>query len=414
MPWHVCNLPNMKIKKEYIKANSLLFLTMLGYSLVTALLSVYLSSRGISLANIGLIFSVGVIIAGLFRIPIGILIDCLGRKKFLIIGAIGYPLFAAGLIYASAVGHFIFLNLLVEFFGAIFWTAFSAHFFDIMSKGEEGVGMAGRNITLYTAAGIAPIIAGLLATNFGFTNLFMIGAAIAASGILVTLTVKDHNHAKKLCYVAMHEEYARILKIKGLPLIAAIIFLVDFMFVFWGIFMPIWLRQQGMSFEAIGLILSANLLLTVFLQIPIGKAIDKWPVRNILIPGFIMFWLGGALFFTFKNFYIYLLNRTFLVGTGSDMAYWPAVSMLAKLTPKVDNGGAVALIFGISASIKGFGALIGGFLTQRFGIQAVLIAVSYLALAAAIILIPFKILKKKGTQFHKVHHHRAHILNHRL
>jgi predicted MFS family arabinose efflux permease len=300
---------------------------------------------------------------------------------------------------------------MVAFFDAVFWTAFSAHFFDVMSRGEEGVGMAGRNITLYTASGIAPIIAGVLATKFGFGNLFMLGAAISVSGILVALTLKDHNHAKKLCYLAMHEEYANILKIKGLSLIAGIIFLVDFVFVFWSIFMPIWLLQIGISLDMIGVLLSANLLIGALLQIPIGKAIDKWPIRTILIPGFLMFWLGGVLFFAFKNYISYFFNRVIMLGTGSDMAYWPAVSMLAKLTPNVDNGGAVALIFGLSAAIKGFGALAGGYLAQMFGIETVLVAVSYLALAAAVILIPFKILKKKGTQFHKAHHHRAHVPN---
>ncbi|MCX6774796.1 MAG: MFS transporter, partial [DPANN group archaeon] len=180
-------------------------------------------------------------------------------------------------------------------------------------------------------------------------------------------------------------------------------------FVFWSIFMPIWLLQVGVSLDVIGVLLSANLLIGVFLQIPIGKAIDKWPVRTILIPGFLMFWLGGVLFFAFKNYISYFFNRAIMLGTGSDMAYWPAVSMLAKLTPQVDNGGAVALIFGLSAAIKGVGALAGGYLAQMFGIETVLVSISYLALAAAVILIPFNILKKKGTQFHKAHHHRAHI-----
>lgn len=396
---------------DYIKANAVLFLTTLGYGITTALLSVYFAERGISLAGIGLIFAVGSITAGLFRVPIGAVVDCLGRKKFLIIGAFGYPLFAIGLIYANATSHYVALKLMVDFFGAIFWTAFSAHFFDIMSKGKEGMAMAGRNIAIYSANAFTPIIAGIIATKLGFSNLFAIGAAISASAIFITLTVRDFNHTKKLCYSAMEGEYACILKIKGLALIAAIIFVVDFTFAFWGIFMPIWLLQQGISLEAIGAILTANLIVGALIQIPLGRAIDKLPLRNILIPGFFFFWLGGMIFFSLRNYFSYLIGRITL-GMSSDAAYWPAVSMLARLTPRVDNGGAVALIFGVSTALSGVGALIGGILTERFGIARVLWAISFIPLIVTICLFWSETLKKKGSQLHKMHHHRAHVPRH--
>jgi len=175
--------------------------------------------------------------------------------------------------------------------------------------------------------------------------------------------------------------------------------------------MPIWLLQQGISLEAIGFILTANLIVGAILQIPLGKAIDKMPVRNILIPGFLMFWLGGALFFVFKNYLAYMINRIIL-GAGSDLAYWPAVGMLAKLTPKVNNGGVVALIFGLSVALKGVGALISGMLTEAFGIPAVLTAISFISLGAAIAIVPIKLLRNKGTQFHKAHHHVGHMPRH--
>jgi MFS family permease len=399
------------MRDDYIKANAVLFLTTLGYGITTAFLSVYLADRGISLLGIGLVFAIGAIVAGLLRVPIGIVVDCLGRKKFLILGAIGYPIFAIGLIYASTVGHYIILNLFIQFFGAIFWTAFTAHFFDIMSQGKEGTDMAGRNIVLYSASAAAPILAGIIATKFGFANLFAIGAAIAASAIFVALTIKDFNHKQQLCYRSLQTEYNCILKIKGLALIATIIFLVDFTFVFWGIFMPIWLQQQGISLEAIGLILTINLIIGVLIQIPLGKAIDKLPVRKVLIPGFFLFWLGGMVFFSLRNYISYLAGRVML-GIGSDASYWPAVGMFAKLTPKADHGGAVALIFGLSTALSGVGALIGGILTTQFGIPKVLWAVSFIPLIVAISLFWSETLKKKGTQFHKAHHHIAHVPRH--
>jgi len=399
------------MRDDLLKANTVLFLTTLGYGITTALFSVYLANRGISLAGIGLVFAVGAIIAGLLRVPIGIIVDCFGRKKFLVLGAIGYPLFAIGLIYANSIGHFVALNLFVQFFGAIFWTAFSAHFFDIMAKGKEGTDIAGRNVISYSASAIAPVLAGILATKLGFGNLFVVGAAIAASAIFISLTVKDFNHRQQLCYTAVRQEYNCIFKIKGLALIAALIFSVDFTYAFWGIFMPVWLLQQGISLEAIGIILSATLIAGALIQIPLGKAIDKLPVKSILVPGFFLFWLGGMIFFSLKNYFSYLVGRVVL-GMGSDVSYWPGVGMLAKLTPKTEHGGAVALIFGLSTALSGVGALIGGILTVKFGIPKVLWAVGFIPLVISIMLLWSDTLKKKGTQFHKMHHHVARVPRH--
>ena len=399
------------MKDGYIRANAVLFLTTLGYGITTAFFSVYLASRGIPLAGIGLIFGIGSIIAGLFRVPIGIVVDCLGRKKFLILGTIGYPVFAIGLIYASTVSHYIILNLFIQFFGAIFWTAFSAHFFDIITKGREGMDIAGKNVISYSASASAPILAGFIATKLGFSNLFIIGAAIAASAIFIALTIKDFNNKQKLCYNALQMEYSCILKTKGLALIAAIIFLVDFTCMFWSIFMPIWLLQQGISLEAIGLILTINIIICTLIQIPLGRAIDKMQIRHIIIPGLLLFWLGGMIFFAFRNYFSYLIGRV-MIGSSSDTAYCPAVGMFAKLTPKVEHGGAVALIFGLSTAISGVGALVGGLLTAKYGIPRILWAVSFIPLIAGITLLWSNTLKKKGTQFHKVHHVMAHVPRH--
>lgn len=394
------------MKNEYIRANIVSFLLLLGWGLTTSLLSVYLSERGIGLANIGLIFGIGAILAGFFRVPLGAIVDCFGRKRFMLLGAIGYPIFSVGLIYADTVAHFILLRLFIEFFAAVFWTAHSAYLFDSISNKKEGAELGIRNAVWFTTTAFAPVLAGILATNLGYTYLFFIGAAISTSAIFVVLTIKEHNGKQDACRIALEQEYKNILKIRGLGTIAAIIFLVDFVFVFWGIFAPIWLEQQGLSLGAIGAILSTTLLLSAILQIPLGKAIDKWPLRMIILPGFLLFWLGGILFFAFRNYFSYMINRMAL-GLGSDAAYWPAVGMLAKLTPKAEHGGAVAFIFGLAAAISGFGALLGGWLTSKFGIEPVLTSVSFLALLAAVFLMRSRLLWKKGTQLHKAHHARV-------
>jgi len=395
----------------YLKANAILFLVTMGFGLTSALLSIYLSEQGISLANIGLIFAVGLLVAGFLRVPLGVLSDCIGRKWLMIFGLLAYPLFSIGIIYSTLVAHYILLDLMLEIMGAIFWTGHSAYLFDAFAKGREGAGLSGRNVVSYLTGAVAPILAGVIATSVGFSKLFMISATISSLAILVALTVKDHNAKKRLCMPVMRQEFRALNRIKHFGWIVFIIAMVDFIMVFWAIFMPIWLLQQGIGLKAIGAILSANIFVGALIQVPLGKAIDKYHVKWIIIPGFLFMWVGSILFFTFQNYLSYAVNRIIL-GISSDAASWPAVGLLAKFTPTAEHGAATALAFGLATVGRGLASLIGGQLTSAFGIPLVLMGAGFLALFAALALMASGKGKKKGTSVHKLHHWK--FINHHI
>jgi MFS family permease len=62
------------------------------------------------------------------------------------------------------------------------------------------------------------------------------------------------------------------------------------------------------------------------------------------------------------------------------------------------------LAFGLATIARGIASLIGGQLTDKFGIPSVLTAVSFIALIMAIGLIASKGAKKRGVSEHKLHH----------
>ena len=389
---------------EIRKADLLVFLVLLGWGLTTSLLSIYLNNLGISLANIGLIFGVGMIISGIVRIPMGTVVDKLGKKKFLLFGAIGFPIFAAGIALSTSIGHFIFLQLLIGFFSAVFWIAFGAYFFDIMSRGREGVQLGARNTVIYATAAFAPILAGIIAGNFGFTVLFFIAAFIGVAGIAAAVTIKEKSRSiAQIRFKDIREEYKDIFKIRGYKTILFGISVVSLIMALWLIFLPIWLQDQGLGLEAIGTILTVNLLIGAILQVPLGKLIDKYPARMIIVPGFFFMWLGGILFFTFQNFFSFIVNRAFF-GLANDAAHWPHVGMLAKITPKKEHGVAVAGISAAARFAHGGAALGGGILAATYGIEALLFGSAFLALATGLILTYSKTLMRKGKLFYKKHH----------
>lgn len=402
----------VKLRRDLVVVNILLINIVLGAGLTTSLLSVYFDKMGISLTNVGIIFAFGAIIAGFLRLPIGCAVDCFGKKGFVILGAIGYPLFAVGIALARTVPQFIGLDIMLEMFGAIFWTAFSAHYFDLLSRGNEGIEIAQKNVIHYSAAAAAPFLAGMIADRLGFANLFYIGALIAAIGIpIAVLSIKDHAKCKTcFSFKDLEQEYKDVFKIKGFKTILGVLLINNITWSFWAIYMPIYLANKGFNFSEIGLVITAIWVSTALIQIPIGKAIDKFPAKWILIPGFGLVFLGSILFFQFRNFAMYLVGRC-ISSIGWDMSYWPAVGIFAKNTPKREHGAGWAALTAAIAVSYGAAALVGGFLTDRFGIELVLYVSAFASFLFGIALITNKVLADKGTKHHKRHQIMMHHVN---
>ncbi|MGC8885372.1 MAG: MFS transporter [Candidatus Nanoarchaeia archaeon] len=376
------------------KAIVLLVFATFGSGLSTALLPIYLNSKGLSLISIGFVFAVGAIIASGIRFILGIFVDAYGKKPLLLLSIFGYIVFAIGLLFAESLGQFIFLKLLFDVSNIFFWTAFSPLFFDVLEKGEEGHGLGFRNAVLYAVLAFSPLIAGILAKQIGFNFLYVLSAFLSCIGLFFAAQINEKNQKHKanlkILKKFLKTEYLKLLKIPNLKYTTLAIVAIDFLFTFWLIYMPIWLSQNGFSLDEIGNLMFGYILLSAILQVSIGKAIDKFKINRIAIPGLLFIWFGSLAFFAFKNFLSILLSRMAL-GIGGDMAYLPFVAHLAKTCKKEIHGIATSFVFGLSGIFSGFAALLAGWLTNMFGIETILISVSMISLFLIPILLGKKI-----------------------
>ena len=171
--------------RELIPAYILNFVTVFGVTLSLSFLPIYLNQLNISLVEIGIIFAIASIVAGIARFPVGHLVESYGRKPLLLIGAIGYPIFAIGLMLADTTSHFVALKLLLEITVAIFWTAMYTHLYDIFKKKRAGRQLAIRNITSGLAAILAPVTAGFVIITYGFIPLFITSAVVGVTALFI-------------------------------------------------------------------------------------------------------------------------------------------------------------------------------------------------------------------------------------
>jgi MFS transporter, DHA1 family, multidrug resistance protein len=385
------------------------FNTALSFTLVASFLPIYLDSLGISLTNIGIVFAFGAMLAGIIRFPIGTMADKIGRRPLMLFGAIGYPLFALGVVLSRETSHFLGLKLLIEGFGALFWTAFWAYIYDVIRRGHEGREIAYTRILLGASGAIAPFIGGMLIAYYGFAHLFYLAAVIGIINIFfVAMIIHDKTVAKhesvKQFKKDVAEEYKHIIHIKKFRIYLTISILHNITWAIWWVYMPIYLVKEGVTIQQVGMIISILYIVYMITSYPLGKLIDIVPSKYLIIPGFLLVWLSGYIFLAVKDFAWLAISRAGM-GVGFDLRWEPLTARLSHLTPKSEHGGTVGLFRAGGAIAVGITTVVAGYLCEIYTIKTVLFGASTFSLIIGLGLIFVNSgLKEKGRILHNKHH----------
>jgi MFS transporter, DHA1 family, multidrug resistance protein len=385
------------------------FNVVLSFTLVSSFLPIYLDSLGISLVNIGLIFAFGAMIAGVLRFPFGTMSDRIGRRPLMLFGAIGYPLFALGIIFARTTPHFVGIRILIEIFGAIFWMGFWAYIFDMVHRGSEGIDIARTNIVIKLGQISAPVMGGLIIAYYGFTHLFFLGAAVGLVNILfISLVIRDDKKQGIGTFEQIEHdvvsEYKHLVNMKKFRTLVTIGVLHNVAWCIWWVYMPIYLRGEGVSIQQIGIMLSFVYLVSLLIQYPQGKAIDRFPSKYIIIPGFFLVWISGYAFLLMKDVIGYTIARA-AMSIGFDMEWSPLVARISHLTPRKEHGGTTGLFRAANAITVGVVIIIAGYLADIYGIKIVLWGASSFAFIVGLgLLFVTKGIMAKGRSLKHKHH----------
>jgi len=396
----------MRIKKELLILYVLAFNLVFGFTLVSSFLPIYLSDAGVSLASIGFIFAFGAVAAGMIRFPIGSFADRYGRRPLMLIGAVGYPIFALGIALAHNISHFIGLKIFIELFGAIFWTAFWAYLYDHLTRKHEGVQISMRNMSVGLGAVCAPILAGFIIKYYSFIHLFYLSAGVGVISLVIIMMIKEKKKiGHRISLKELEQEYVDIFHRGKFRIYLAIGCLHNAGWVVWYIYMPIYLRSIGVSMPLIGTLLTVYYLFGILMQIPSGRLIDRVHSKYLIIPGFFIVWAAGYSFLLMRNYVHLVISRMFM-GAGYDLTWSPLVARLSHITPKKHHGSSVAFFRAINALVVAITSVVAGYIASIYGIKIVLWGASSLALVVAFLLMFVKAgLLEKGRAVMKRRHH---------
>lgn len=266
---------------RYVEDRAIQLITLLGFVFgVTVALLTYIGStyfkEVIQSDNVSIFYIISfvIILAGLFKL--NRIIEGFGRARTLmtlVAVQIGV-LFALQFVAVSWMGAILFMAYYI--FYAIIMVVF-----DIILEAYSTDGKTGRVRGAYLSVWnfgflIGPLLSVYLLENFGFDMIFMVSMFLYMIIFLVVFValndIQGHVEKKNL---STKNTFHTFKKNKNLINIYWSAFTLRFFYAVMTIYMPLYLRDIGLSWGDIGIIFSIMLVPFIFIQYPAGVLADR-------------------------------------------------------------------------------------------------------------------------------------------
>jgi MFS family permease len=348
------------------------------------LFSLYLQSLGANIDQIGLFFTISMLIPLAFQILGGWLSDSLGRLQAIGIGSLA-GLFGYLLLWISPSWEWLLLAQIgTSMAGSFVGPSFQA-FVAEESKSENLGRVYGITNALFAVVGvIGPVLGGLLSDKWGYKPMLLVAFILYAMATVIRLAMalkdrKKHAEAvengvaekRKATWVGLKKNIGAMLAMLVGGGIVTWMFICDgsrdIAFNMAGQFIPLYMQNNiGLTNSQIGILNSLSAVASMALMVPGGWVSDKKGERVGIVAGFGMICIGFATFILSHSFALFLVSFI-LLGIG-DAFIGPAYSaLIAKVVPQEVRGTA----FGVFTTSLGIISLpapyIGGLLYSRIG-----------------------------------------------
>jgi len=309
------------------------FSIFLAHHVTRPLIPLYLITFGASSTMIGAIMAVFTITALVMRIPVGLWIDRIGRKPFLLYGVAFFTAGNFGYLWASSLVLIIPCRILHGLGWSGCTTAVSTIGADIVPQSRRGdlMGYAGMASSLASALGL--VLGFALFRHFDYAGVFFGAGAFLLLSFLISLPVAEPSRVRSAQRV--EKTWLDILMIKeALQPAIAVAFLS---FGHGGIltFLPIQALKLGLTNPGIWFAVYA---VCILLSRPIaGPLSDRINRRAVILPGLVLN-IAGILLLALATSPNWLIAAAIIAGFGTGAAQ-PALMTLAVDQSAVERRG---------------------------------------------------------------------------
>lgn len=335
---------------------------MMGNSLVIPFLPLYVQQFGVSEFGAGLLFSVHAATRIVVLPFIGRFSDRWERKTFLLVGVLCYTLSSLAYMPAGQLATFVAVMVIHGTATAVVHPVAMAYVGELAPKGEEGRYSSYINSALLGGIAGGPLIGGALKDLGGMQANFTVMAAlsIAALGLLWALLPDAHGERKK----ATTPTVSLWAPLSCPPILGVAGFRFGYALanaLTW-VFLPMLATHLlPLSTTLIGVLVSANVLVSTLLQAPSGRLADRMSKSTLITIGSVGSACALLLFPFATNFWQLLLLN---VGVGA----FYGLAFPAHVAVAIEHAGPYGMgtVMGMLLTAHGFGMMVGPMLFGFF------------------------------------------------
>ena len=305
----------------------------LAHHVTRPLIPLYLITFGASSTVIGAFMAVFTIIATMMRVPIGLLIDRIGRKPFLLYGIGLFGIGNFGYIWAPSIALMIPGRILHGLGWSGCTTAVATIAADIVPQARRGDMMGYAGLASSLASALGPVLGFALFQRFDYAGAFFGALALLALGFIAALPIAEPKRGESVRRKSSH--WLDVVAVK--ETIHTAIAVAFLSFGHGGIltFLPIQALKLGLANPGIWFgVYAACILLSRPIAGPLSDRISR---RAVILPGLILN-IGGILLLAMATSPTWLMAAAIVGGLGTGAAQ-PALTTVAVDQSAADRRG---------------------------------------------------------------------------
>jgi len=337
----------------------------------------YALSINANTAQVGLIKGISGLGLMLLVLPCGFLIDHYGSRKLYVIGGVIFSI-TIFLLPFAVLPIFIMIIMLFQGFGnSLRFTSLNAAFFKnlkLIGKNKAGWYKGSMSIGLTF---LGPLIGGYIVQLISYKNIFVYVGIVTLIPIILLISLSEkHSTSTRINLIDIFKgqtlDFKLILNNKIIRQSILIESLSTATFSCFVTFIVVLIVKNYhlQSYYASWLIIleGGAFILTVFIA---GNLLDKYKIHKLYLGSFVLIIIGMT-FAVLTNNIIFLGAGTVIMGFGLGMTNLITYSRIGEIEGEKGKISALfAACTGLGATL---GPILGGFIGEIFGIQAIFLA----------------------------------------
>jgi predicted MFS family arabinose efflux permease len=364
----------MKVTEGYnSRLYALMFvatLFVLNSRLTQPIFSLFLTSKGINVIQLGILLSVQNFIPLVLRIPMSSLIEKIGRIRSMIIslfiGGVGTLMFLFAKGYTQLLLVVVFNSLSASSFNQTAMSTVS----DASPQSRQGDAM-GRYLTfLGFGMLLGPALCTILIEPIGYEGLFWVAGLVPVIGILLLIFMAPTNirerDTSERTVVGARESVGKILSNKNVLLLSYCrASFSSVQSIFLALFSIYLVNQLGYSESTVALLFTVRGLANTLSRYPAGSISDKIGRKPLMYSAYALLVISFVLMSFTKNFYLltFAMGLYGLCWGTRAVAEWAFLTDLVEPEIKTISISYLASVFSLGSTV---GSMASGLLITIF------------------------------------------------